>query len=165
MKNTIHRDFRLKTFPTLKAFGFDLNFRPGLTPIFGSLVQCGLFGISEDHIEKYLSIDSKFISNPSSTFIFRATGNSMEPVIFEDDYLIVDRAIMDFNNRVCIVDLNGERMCKYYTTQRGLPVLHSFNPRVKDIYLSGSESLEIFGVVTVSFKELNFENLNKCTRL
>jgi DNA polymerase V len=53
-------------------------------PILGKRVTCGLFGISDDYIEKYQSLDARFIKNKASTFFFQAASDSMEPLIFEN---------------------------------------------------------------------------------
>jgi len=164
MKNTIRRDFKLKTFPLLSQLEHWREEAISI-PLFTANVQCGLFGISDDHLESSLSIDQRFVKNKEASFFMRAQGNSMEPVIFEDDYLLIDRSITEFQNRVCVLDLNGERMCKFRTRINGSEVLHSFNPNVKDIILTGHEEIQTFGVVTIAFKELTFESINKCTRL
>ena len=68
----------------------------------GQLVRVG-FGISDDFIEKYQSLDAKFIKNKFSTFFFEAVGDSMEPTIFEGQVLIVDRSLKDFHQKVCVI--------------------------------------------------------------
>ena len=82
-----------------------------LVPIFSMAVQCGLFGIQDDHIENYLSLDQEFIRNKHTSFIFKMEGDSMNPHIYAGDFLIVDRAITSFINKVVVVDIFDERMC------------------------------------------------------
>ena len=88
-----------------------------LIPVYSMAVSCGLFGIQDDHVENYISLDKEFIKNKLSTFIFRMQGESMSPYICEGDYLIVDRAVSAYANRVVIVDIFDERVCKLYIQQ------------------------------------------------
>ncbi len=111
-------------------------------------VRCGLFEISEDHIEKYQSLDARFIRNRSATFFFRAQGDSMEPLILENDILIVDRSITSFHKRIVILSHDGEMYCKRLLPSGEQVILHSLNPKYKDIVLRPQETpLDIFGVV------------------
>jgi DNA polymerase V len=125
-----------------------------IIPIFSSRVSCGLFGISDDHIENYLSLDDKFIKNKHSTFIFRMEGDSMQPFIHHDDYLIVDRALTDFMNRIVVVDIHDERYCKLLTKSHGQVVLRSLNPKYKDMVVTDEMNMRVFGVATLCFKDL-----------
>lgn len=126
----------------------------GLVPMFSTAVQCGLFGIQDDHIESYLSLDEFFIRNKHSTFIFKMEGDSMSPQILPGDYLIVDRAITNFINRVVIVDIFDERICKLLVKEQGLMILRSFNQRHKDIVVTQEMDMRIFGVATLCFRDL-----------
>lgn len=162
--NAIDNKIPLQRLGKLPVVAWSSEWSQDYIPLFSSQVMCGLFGISEDHIEKYLSLDSKFIKNKAASFIFRLQGNSMEPLIFENEFILVDRSINEFMNRVVIVDYQGERMCKYLTRIAAKLVLHSFNPKVKDIFVNSYDEITIFGVATVSFKELNFLKDHKCIR-
>lgn len=125
-----------------------------LIPVFSMAVQCGLFGIRDDHIENYLSLDEKFIKNKHSTFIFKMEGKSMEPHIFHGDYLIVDRAITEFYNKIVIVDIYDERLCKFLTKEGGRTILRSFNTKHKDIIVTEEMDMRVFGVATLCFRDL-----------
>lgn len=125
-----------------------------LVPVFSMSVQCGLFGIQDDHIENYLSLDERFIRNKHSTFIFNMEGDSMSPHIEAGDYLIVDRSLTDFMDKIVVVDIFDERMCKFLTRSNGQLVLRSFNSRYKDIVVTDEMNMHIFGVAILSFKDL-----------
>jgi len=125
-----------------------------LIPIFSMAVQCGLFGIQDDFVENYLSLDERFIKNKHSTFIFKMEGDSMSPHIESGDYLIVDRSLTKFMDRIVIVDIFDERMCKYLTKVNGQLVLRSLNSKHKDIIVKDEMEMRIFGVAILCFKEL-----------
>ena len=108
----------------------------------------GLFGISEDFIESYQSIDSRFIKNKTSTFFFEAASDCMEPTIFRGEILLVDRSIEDVQNRVCVIAMSGDLLCRRLVrTPKGV-VLISDNPKYKDILITNPDELEVWGVVT-----------------
>jgi len=125
-----------------------------LIPVFSMAVQCGLFGIQDDHVENYLSLDEKFIKNKHSTFIFKMEGRSMEPHIFHGDYLIVDRSITDFFNKIVVVDIYDERLCKFLIKESGKTILRSFNSKEKDIIVTEEMDMRVFGVATLCFRDL-----------
>ena len=64
-------------------------------PLIGvSKVEAGFPSPADDYIERYLDLNEEFIKHPSSTFILRATGESMlDAGIFPGDMLLVDRSI------------------------------------------------------------------------
>lgn len=110
-------------------------------------LSCGLFGVSDDFIEKYQSLDQLFIKNKFSTFFFEAAGDSMEPTIYPGQILIVDRSRTDFHGRVCVVNLDDKMICKRVIQKENLVILKSDNPKHKDIIIENNESLSFWGVV------------------
>jgi DNA polymerase V len=123
-------------------------------PLFGFKVSCGLFGISDDFIEKYQSLDNRFIKNKESTFFFQSDGHSMEPTIFPDDILIVDRSIEPWDRRVCIVCYEGNLICKRVFKEKDHVVLYSDNLKFKAIKVYNPENLRHWGVVIARASEI-----------
>ncbi len=117
-------------------------------PIFLSKLSCGLFGISDDEIEDYQSLDSLFIKNRFNTFFFKAAGDSMEPTIFEGQILIVDRSKKNFNGKVCAVVYEEKIICKRVIIKGDLIILKSDNQKYKDIIIQNNENIVFWGVVT-----------------
>jgi DNA polymerase V len=113
----------------------------------------GLFGISEDHSEDYLSLDERFIRNKNATFMFRMEGDSLAPMILNGDYLIIDRSIHHFQNKLLVLDYQGERLCRLMINLQGRKILRAFNPKFKDIVITMENELQIFGVVTMHFRD------------
>ena len=137
----------LYTIPELLKIDLPKSHESFEIPKLSSKISCGLFGISDDFIEKYQSLDAKFIKNKFSTFFFEAVGDSMEPTIFEGQILIVDRSLKDFHQKVCVISYEDKLICKrVYLKSTGI-ILHSDNPKYKDIIISESEGLNLWGVV------------------
>lgn len=123
-------------------------------PQFSAQVSCGLFGIADDHIEKYQSLDSRFIKNKASTFFFTAASDSMEPLIMAGDVLIVDRSVEVVSGRVTVICLDGEMLCKRIVYRGAQVFLRSENPDYTDTLITEGMDLVVFGVVTSIAREI-----------
>ena len=71
-----------------------------------------------------------------------------------EDYLIVDRSLTEFMNRIVVVDIYDERLCKLMTRSHGKIVLRSLNTKYKDIIITDEMEMRIFGVAILCFKDL-----------
>jgi len=116
-------------------------------PLYSGELACGLFGIAEDFVESYLSLDQKFMQNKESTFFVRSSGDSMEPEIKAQDILIVDRSINPIHGSVVAVFFNGNPICKQLVITPEKKYLHSFNLKYSDIEITEDDELQVFGVV------------------
>jgi DNA polymerase V len=119
-------------------------------PLYASQVQAGFPSPADDYIERYLDLNSEFIKHPASTFVVRATGDSMrEAGIFPGDYLLVDRSLEARDGKIVIAAVNGELTVKRLSKKNGQVQLLPANPQFKPIDLSAEEELVIWGVVTL----------------
>ena len=136
---------RLPVFPKSQGLG-----TPQVEiPLFSHRISCGLFGVHDDSIEKYQSLDKKFIKNRAATFFFRAGGDSMSPYIEENDILVVDKSLEPCNSQIIIFSLDGEMFCKRYFKTPSSLILRSDNPQYKDRILTKDSIADflVFGVV------------------
>ena len=148
MESKTHEDINDDSTPPLIRVELPLSMGPVIEfPKLGALLSCGLFGISDDFIEKYQSLDQLFVKNKFSTFFFESAGDSMEPTIFEGQIIIVDRSRKDFHRRVCVVCLDDKMMCKRVIQKENCVILKSDNPKYKDMIIENNESLTFWGVV------------------
>ena len=123
-------------------------------PVQGGRVECGLFGVSDDFIDHYQSLDKKLIKNKASTFFFRASSDSMAPLILEKDILVVDRSLEPHAGQVIVVAGDGHLLCKRLIYQKGRMLLRSENPAYKDIEASSDGGgFSVWGVVTALIRE------------
>jgi DNA polymerase V len=116
-------------------------------PLFLSKLTCGLFGISEDEIEDYQSLDSLFIKNRFNTFFFKAAGDSMEPTIYPGQILVVDRSKKHYNGKVCAIVYDEKIICKRVIMKSDYIILRSDNPKYKDIIIQNNENVTFWGVI------------------
>lgn len=147
--DTFYINFENQVYPHLDDIN-NLRLTQGqvLIPFMWARPSCGLFGISDDFIESYQSLDEKFIKNKTSSFLFEATGDSMEPTIFKGDILLVDRSIEHFHSRVCVLTYEGQLICKRVFKKPNGVILRSDNQIYKDIVVEESNAISVWGVVT-----------------
>lgn len=123
-------------------------------------VTCGSFGVSEDFMEKYQSLDAKLIRNKEATFFFRAKGESMSPTIGPEDLLIVDRSLESKHNSICIVAYQGELICKRVLFKNNQLILASDNSSFRPICVGHPEDVSLWGVVTARITEMRVSSPN-----
>jgi len=116
-------------------------------PMYSAQVACGLFGITDDFIDSYLSLDEKFIRNKNSTFFVKASGDSMRPKIESGDILIVDTSLNLKHQSIGTFFYNGNPVCKQWIVTEDGPLLRSFNKNYQEVKIQEDDQIELFGVV------------------
>ncbi|EAN2613845.1 translesion error-prone DNA polymerase V autoproteolytic subunit [Salmonella enterica] len=116
-------------------------------PFFDSPVTCGFPSPAQDYIRERISLDSFLIPHPESTYLLRATGDSMCGVgIMEGDLLVVDCYDEARHGDIVIATLEGEFTCKRLLL-RPAPCLMPENPAFSPVPLSDDVETLVFGVV------------------
>lgn len=72
----------------------------------------GLFGVQEQNTVQRLSLDSQFIGNPNSTFLFRVGNSDMSPFIEKNDILVVDKSIIPTNGSIIVCMKDNKCICR-----------------------------------------------------
>lgn len=118
-------------------------------------ISVGLFGIREDHIEKFQSLDERFIKNKTSTFFFEAQGTAMAPLILEKDVILVDRSVPLKKKAFVVFSYNGEMLCRQLASYPEPLVFKALHPQYKDLVIhKQNPSFVLFGVVIGSARDL-----------
>lgn len=122
-----------------------------IIPISASAGITGFESPAAEYHQLSRSLDDILIEHPSSTFIGKASGDSMEGVgIFDGDLLIVDRHVTAKQNDVIVANLNGEFVCKLLDVHQRMLV--SANDRIQPVLINGLDSFSIEGVVIRSIR-------------
>ena len=108
----------------------------------------GFASAAYDHIEVPLDLHSLLVKHPAATFLMRAKGKGMNPVVKSDDLLVVDRSLSSKDGDIIIAALNGEFLVKYLFKRGGIITLLSANPDYSPIDVTVGVDFEIWGVVT-----------------
>lgn len=112
-------------------------------------LQLGEFSVSagfpnpcEDFIQKPVSLDDILIRNPTSTFIFRVNGNSMQPLIAHDAFIVVDKSIRATNGKIVLATIDSEFVIKELEidTINQRVLFKSVNPKYKTIAINIDEN-------------------------
>lgn len=110
-------------------------------------VEAGFPSPAEEELLDTLSLDKWLIDNPSSTFMLRVTGDSMEGAgILPGDMVIVDRSLTPKNGDIVIAEVDGQWTMKYLRKEKDGLLLIPANPRYRPI--KPKKELKIGGVVT-----------------
>ena len=125
-------------------------------PIFAELiighVCAGFPSPAEDFGYQRIDLTKELIVHPQATYMLRAKGHSMMNAgIFDNDILVVDRAIKPRHNHIVVAVVDGGD----YTVKRlhmvnGRIKLMAANPEFSDILPKEGQTVEIWGVVTTS---------------
>lgn len=125
----------------------------GMPPLVGC-VRAGFPSPAEDLGAQPIDLTRVLITHPQATFLLRARGSSMVEVgIFDNDILVVDRALAPRHGQIVVAVLEGEFTVKTLI-QRGTTVrLQAANPAFPDIVPAPGQGLEVWGVVTASIRQ------------
>ena len=124
-------------------------------PYILSRISAGFPSPADDYIENNLSISELLIKNQLSTFLMKASGESMiEAGINDGDVLVVDRSLEARSRDIVIAIFEGNLTVKRIIIKAdGSAILKSENPLYKNILISEYTELEIWGVVTSAIRQ------------
>jgi len=127
-----------------------------LIPLYGGKVAAGEAAPTEDHVEEHLNLNSHLIKNPSSTFMVRATGDSMiNAGIFQDDIMIVDRDLPVTNGNIVVAAIDGDLTVKRLQRKDNKLLFLPENDNYSPIDATQSENVVIWGTVTNVIHSVN----------
>jgi DNA polymerase V len=94
------------------------------------------------------------ITHAQATYFLRASGQSMvEAGIFDNDVLVVDRAIKPRHNHIVVAVVDGDFTVKKLYQRQGKIKLKAANPTFPDIVPKDGQTIEVWGVVTSCIKQ------------
>lgn len=124
-------------------------------PLIGSNIAAGFPSPAQDYIEKSIDLNEHLITHPAATFFVRVEGESMTGAgIFDNDVLIVDRAIEASNGKIIVAVLNGELTVKRLSISRNQWSLLPENPQFPEILITEDTDFSVWGVVTWCLHQL-----------
>lgn len=121
----------------------------------GGCVHAGFPSPAEDIGAKRIDLTAQLVKHPAATFLLRARGDSMrEAGIFDNDVLLVDKAIPPKNGHIVIAVIDGEFVCKHLQVRAGRMKLKAANPMYPDIVPKDGQTVEVWGIVTAAIKTM-----------
>ena len=127
---------------------------PLLATFLGNKVCAGFPSPADDLGAQRLDLTQVLITHPQATYFLRARGDSMiDAGIFNNDILVVDRAVKPRHNHVVVAVIDGDLIVKYLYELDGHIKLRSANPTFPDILPKEGQTIEVWGVVTSTIKQ------------
>lgn len=125
-----------------------MQYTPLQLPLYGAKISAGFPSPAEDFLESPLDLNEYLVKHPSSTFLVRASGDSMiNAGIFPNDILVVDRSLEPVHGKIVIAVINNELTVKrLYKSGRKIQLLPE-NDQYPPILLNPEDELVIWGVV------------------
>ncbi len=96
----------------------------------------------------------QLIKHPQATFLLRVRGDSMRDAgIFDNDVVMVDRAITPRSGQIVVAVVDGEFVCKTLYQRAGRIKLKAANVTFPDLIPKEVQTMEIWGVVVAAIKQ------------
>jgi DNA polymerase V len=112
-------------------------------------VPAGYPSPAQDYFDGRIDLNEHLITDITSTYIVRVSGDSMEQAgISDGDELIVNRALEPRDGSVVVAVLDGELTIKRLRITPAGVVLQAANPTYPDIRVPALAELTIWGVAT-----------------
>lgn len=118
-------------------------------PLYSCSVSAGSPSPTDDAIEAKVDLTELLVKNPSSTFLVRASGESMiNAGIHNNDVLLVDRNIPATSGKIIIAAVDGQLTVKRLHKNKNRLYLMPENDAFKSIEITAENAVHIWGVVT-----------------
>lgn len=118
-------------------------------PFFQDAISAGLPNQASEKVAETLDLNELLIKRPSTTFLLRVYGTSMiNAGIFDNDIVIVDRALQATDGKIVIAAVNGELTVKRLSIERNRVELLPENDAFPKIEITSDTEFQILGVVT-----------------
>lgn len=128
--------------------------KPYEIPFYSNKVPAGFPSPADDYIDAKIDLNAFIIKHPASTFLVRASGDSMKNAgIHSNDVLIVDKSIEPVHGKIVIAAINGELTVKRLYCKNKKIMLMAENENYKPIDITHEQDLVIWGVVTYVLHE------------
>lgn len=125
-----------------------------LVLLLNNRVCAGFPSPAEDLGAQRIDLTQMLITHAQATYFLRASGQSMvEAGIFDNDILVVDRAIKPRHNHIVVAVVDGDFTVKKLYQRLGKIKLKAANPTFPDIVPKDGQTIEVWGVVTSSIKQ------------
>jgi DNA polymerase V len=131
----------------LELFDFDFLDHIKL-PLYASYVSAGFPSPADDYLEDKIDLSKYLVQNPTSTFMMRVKGNSMQDANINDgDILVIDRSLKAADGLPVVCFLDGEFTVKTFRQIGGRAYLYPANPAYKPIEVTEEMDMRVWGVV------------------
>ena len=118
-------------------------------------VMAGFPSPADDFLEGTLDLNDYLIRRPASSFLVRASGDSMSSGgILSGDLLLVDRSLQAVHNSVVIAVVDGDLTLKRLWNTGSEWTLQADNRAFRPIEFRDGTEMSVWGVVTAVIRQL-----------
>lgn len=116
---------------------------------FYKILSAGFPSPAQDYSEPDIDLSKILQPNPTTTYIIRIKGDSMQDANMPDGCLaVVDRSIKPTTGAIVVAVLNGEFTVKRLVKAGRNWVLHPENPFYKPMVITEDMDFQVWGVIT-----------------
>lgn len=117
-------------------------------PLYASYVSAGFPSPADDYLEDNIDLTKYIIQNPTSTFLMRVKGNSMQDAnIHDGDLLVIDKSVKPADGYPVVCFLDGDFTVKTFRMLSNKAYLYPANPSYKPIEITEDMDMRVWGVV------------------
>ena len=139
---------------TIQQTPVPVSSAPLLASLMRNRVCAGFPSPAEDLGAQRIDLAQLLIKHSQATYFLRASGHSMvEAGIFDNDIMVVDRAVKPRHNHIVVAVVDGDFTVKHLYQRAGRIKLKSANPTYPDIVPKEGQTIEVWGVVTATIKQ------------
>ena len=133
-----------------------IRWPPLLPPLSLKSVSAGFPSPADDYIDIGIDLNEELIRHPTSTFLLRVSGDSMNGAgVHNNDLLIVDRSLNPRPGHIVIAVLDGAFTLKRLVLKGETLCLQAENPQYPSIELQQYDNIQIWGVAVYSIHSLH----------
>ncbi len=103
-----------------------------------------------DYVEIGLNWNDYLIQHPAATFPVRVTGKSMEPLIADGSYIVVDKSLEPRTNDIIVAIYQEEFLIRRFVKNSKGTFLMPENSKFPIIQIKTGDEFQVWGVVTFS---------------
>lgn len=104
--------------------------------------------VDDEHfVEKEISLEKLLIKHPENTFFVQASGDSMAPVIQNNDFLIIDKEVSPKSGQIILAQVDNEFTVKRYFKEGKTVKLKAENPQYSTIEINENQKFIFCGLV------------------
>jgi len=142
------------TSKTLKLTPCFSDYNELFLPFFTGL-KAGFPSPAADFIDLDIDLIKELVKNPSSTFLGKVKGDSMEDAgIGDGDILIIDKSLEFENNCIAVAYINGDFTIKRIIKEKNALWLVPANEKYSSVKIAVNDEFAIWGIVVKIIKDV-----------
>jgi len=122
---------------------------PSEIPLAGSNIKAGFPSPAEDFLDTGIDLNRELIKNPSSTFLGKVSGDSMQDLgISDGDIVVIDKSKEVVDGKIVVCFIDGEFTMKTIKFEEDFCWLMPANENYKPIKVTKDNEFIVWGIVT-----------------